>query len=314
MPATESISNPPSLDDYLALPRPESSKGGLRVEEAAASSRPREPLVSIVTVVRNGLMTLPRTLDSVLSQDFPQIEHVIVDGGSTDGTLDLLRANQHRIDLWISETDRGISDAFNKGIALARGEIVGLLNSDDWYEPGAIRAVVTAMQTSGADISCGRLQYWDANRRTYLVTSDPALLARGMSVGHPTVFVRRDCYRKYGLFRLDFRVAMDYEWLIRASTAGARFAAIDRCIANMQGGGVGDRRWRDSQREVARARSLHVGGAAGTIAYHSFVARRIFIGSVRRVLDAMGLGMLRRAYHRWFSPITITADQHDDPR
>ena len=97
----------------------------------------------------------------------------MVDGQSTDGTLHVLQQNQNRIALWISEADRGISDAFNKGIALSRGEIIGLLNSDDWYEPGAISAVVEEMQRTGADIACGRLQYWDGDRRTYLVDSDP---------------------------------------------------------------------------------------------------------------------------------------------
>ncbi len=312
MAANGTLPEVPLLDDYAALPLPESRKGGRRTLEVSGTSASAFPSMSIVTIVRNGVRTLPRTLDSVLSQDFPNIEYIIVDGGSTDGTLDLLQANQNRIGLWISEADRGISDAFNKGIALSRGEFIGILNSDDWYEPGAIGAVVAEMGRTGADIACGRLQYWDGSRRTYLVTSDPALLPSGMSVGHPTVFVRRDCYHKYGLFRLDFRLAMDYEWLLRAKAAGAQFAAIDRCIANMQGGGVGDRRWRESQREVARARSLHVKGAAGALAYHSFVIRRIFIGSVRRLVDATGLSVLRRAYHRWLSPITITSNQRDD--
>lgn len=253
-------------------------------------------------------------MDSVLSQDFPGIEYVIVDGGSKDGTLDILRAYQSRIGLWISEADGGISDAFNKGIALSRGEIVGLLNSDDWYEPGAIGAVVAQMQRAGADIACGRLQYWDGDRRTYLVQSDPAKLKHGMTVGHPTVFVRRECYLKHGLFRLDFRLAMDYEWLLRAKAAGARFVVVDRCLANMQGGGVGDRRWRNSQREVARARGLHVEGADNAFAYYAFVVSRLVMGSVRRLLDAAGLGVLRRAYHRWLSPVKVVTNRDDGAR
>ena len=310
----ENSSKVPSFDDYAALPGAESQKGGRRTQEVSGVVAAALPLVSIVTVVRNGAKTLPRALDSVLSQDCPEIEYIIVDGGSTDGTLDLLRANQSRIGLWISEPDRGISDAFNKGIALSRGEVIGLLNSDDWYEPGAINAVVAQMRKSGADIACGRLQYWDGDRRTYLASSDPAQLEGGMTVGHPTVFVRRDCYRRHGLFRLDFRLAMDYEWLLRAGTAGARFVVVDRCLANMQGGGVGDRRWRDSQREVARARALHVRGAGSAFAVHAFVARRIIMGHVRRLLDAAGLGVLRRAYHRWMSPVTVTSDRDDGAR
>ncbi len=269
------------------------------------------PQVSIVTIVRNGLKTLPRTLESVTGQDVSGIEYVIVDGGSTDGTLDLLQANEHRIDLWISATDDGISDAFNKGISLCRGAIIGLLNSDDWYEPGALAAALQQMQQTGADIACGRLQHWDGDRRTYLASSDPTHLAQGMTVAHPTMFVRREAYRKLGLYRLDFRLAMDYEWLLRAVTAGARVAVVEQCLANMQGGGVGDRRWRDSQREVARARALHIPGARTAFAYHSFVVRRIAMGYVRRVLDATGLSVLRRAYHRWVAPNTIVSSRDD---
>jgi glycosyltransferase involved in cell wall biosynthesis len=311
MTKADSASNAPSLDNYPASPRLDNPNGG-RHAKIIDETGGNPPLISVVTVVRNGVGTLPRALDSVFSQDFPDIEYIVVDGQSTDGTLNILQENQNRIALWISEPDLGISDAFNKGIALSRGEIIGLLNSDDWYEPGAIREVVAEMRRTGADIACGRLQYWDGDRRTYLVKSDPAKLERGMTIGHPTVFVRRECYRKHGLFRLDFRLAMDYEWLLRAKAAGAHFAIVDRCLANMQGGGVGDRRWRNSQREVARARALHVRGADNAFAYHAYVVRRVFMGSVRRMLDAAGLGAIRRIHHRWFSPVTVTSTRDDN--
>jgi len=219
-----------------------------------------------------------------------------------------LEANQSRISLWISGPDRGISDAFNKGVALSRGEIIGLLNSDDWYDPGAVRAAVACLQESGADILCGGLQYWDGDEKTYFVMSDPFKLHRGMTVGHPTVFVRRRCYRDYGLFSLDYRLAMDYEWLLRASTSEAQFVVLERGIANMQGGGIGDRRWRDSQREVGRARAAYLPRAAGVF-HHLYVFRMISMGMARRILDSTGLSILRRLYHRWFSPIKITSNR-----
>ena len=311
MAQNESRSKAPVLEDYPVVPPAGSANGGRRAKPGTDTSTSVASLVSIVTIVRDGVKTLPRTLASVLSQDYPNIEYIIIDGASTDGTLDLLRANEHRIDLWVSAQDQGISDAFNRGIALSRGEIIGLLNSDDWYEPDAVQAAVDLMRQASADIVCGRLQYWDGDRPTYLAASDPAQLDRGMTVGHPTVFVRRDGYCRMGLFRLDFRLAMDYEWLLRAREAGARFAVVDQRLANMQGGGVGDRRWRDSQREVARARAMHIRGAASALAVHGFVVRKIFMGSVRRLLDATGLGALRRAYHRWLSPVSVTSDRHD---
>jgi glycosyltransferase involved in cell wall biosynthesis len=306
-----SFCGPPLLSSYSNEPGPGSLKGGLRCKGVIGTSNADSPLVSVITIVRNGESTLPRTAQSVISQDYPWVEYIIVDGQSTDGTLDVLRAHDNLIALWVSEPDTGISDAFNKGIAFARGEIIGLLNSDDWYEPGAISAAVATMQREDVAVVCGKLQYWEENHKTYLVTSDPGLLDRGMTVGHPTVFVRRDAYQQYGLFRLNFRLAMDYEWLLRAKTKSARFATIDRCLSNMQGGGVGDHRWRKSQREVAKARALHISGAATALAYNSYVARSIFKGFVRRSIDALGLSVIRRLYHRWLSPVAVVASQND---
>jgi glycosyltransferase involved in cell wall biosynthesis len=265
-----------------------------------------QPLVSIVTIVRNGVITFERAMQSVLSQDYPRVEYIVVDGGSTDGTLDIIRSLEDRIAVWVSETDAGISDAFNKGIAFAHGDIVGILNSDDWYEPGAISSAVHALAESGADIAYGKLQYWQNERRTYLVTSDASLLDRGMTIGHPTVFVRRACYERLGLFRLDFRQAMDYEWLLRAKTSGARFCFVDLCLANMQGGGVGDRRWRQSQSEVARARAVHLPNARGAIPYWTYLWLAIAKGTIRRALDMLGLSAVRRWKHRIMSRIRIT--------
>ena len=118
---------------------------------------------------------------------------------------------------------------------------------------------------SGADIVHGKLQYWEGARRSYLVTGDASLLEGGMSVSHPTVFVRRACYERLGLYRHDFRQAMDYEWLLRAKMSGARFGFVDKCLANMQNGGMGDQRWRESQKEAALARRIHLPRARGAI-------------------------------------------------
>jgi len=295
----------PTLTEYVSDPRPSSRHGGLRTGGAMPKTSSC-PLVSVVTIVRNGAATLARAAESVFSQDYPDIEYIIVDGGSTDGTLDIIRSQDGRIAVWVSEPDEGISDAFNKGIAFAHGDIVGILNSDDWYEPGAISAAVHALAKNGADIAYGKLQYWQNDRRTYLVTSDSRLLDRGMTVGHPTVFVRRACYERFGLFRLDFRQAMDFEWLLRAKTGGARFCFVDLCLANMQGGGIGDRHWRQSQSEVARARAIHLPNARGVVPYWTYLWLAIAKGTIRRALDVLGLSVVRRWKHRVMSRIRIT--------
>jgi len=302
--SSDSFRSVPVLADYLAQLRNVVVSGGGR-KSGWSFTNDSLPSVSIVTVVRNGVRTFERALQSVVSQDYPKIEYIVIDGGSVDGTLDLIRSRDDQIAAWISEPDHGISDAFNKGIALARGDIVGILNSDDWYEPGAVSAAVQALEENDGDIVCGKLQYWQNDRRTYLVTSDAGLLESGMTVGHPTVFVRRPCYERLGLFRLDFCQAMDYEWLLRAKVGGVRFCFVDQCLANMQGGGVGDRHWRQSQREVARARAIHLPEARGMIQYWSYLGPALLKGTIRRVLDALGLGAVRRWQHRIMSRIRI---------
>lgn len=295
----------PTLAEYPVEPRRSSASGGWRTRGINVASD-RQPLVSIVTIVRNGARTIERTLRSVQSQEYPWIEYIVIDGGSTDGTLDIIRSWNDHIAVWVSEKDAGISDAFNKGIAFAHGDIVGILNSDDWYEPGAISAAVFSLTESGADITYGKLQYWQNGRRTYLVTSDASHLETGMTIGHPTVFARRACYERLGLFRLDFRQAMDYEWLLRAKAGGARFSYIDLCLANMQGGGLGDRHWRQSQVEVARARAIHLPSSRGVIPYWTYLSLAIAKGTIRRALDMIGLNVVRRWKHRFMSRIRIS--------
>ena len=297
----------PSFKDYSAEAAEEVVRGGRRLLAVTPGFNAKDPLVSIITVVKNGMATLPRTIESVLSQDYRNIEYIVIDGKSTDGTLDVLRAFDSELSLWVSEPDSGISDAFNKGICRSRGEIIGILNCDDFYERGAVSSSVEAMQNSHADIAAGEMQYWQRDRKTFLVSSDPNQLEKSMTVGHPTVFVRRSCYGRIGLYRLDFRLAMDYEWVLRAKQQGARFVMVDRCTANMQIGGVSDKRWRDGQHEVARARALHVPGKNTAWAYHSYVGARIVKGAARRIFDRIGLGILRRLYQRWFSPVAVTS-------
>ncbi len=132
-------------------------KGGRRERGQQRSSSPDQPLVSIVTVVFNGAATLERTMQSVFTQSYPNIEYIIVDGGSKDGTVELLRKHEERLDLWVSERDRGIYDAMNKGVALCSGAWVALINADDWCEPDTVAefhcsAIATTRSETGTNI------------------------------------------------------------------------------------------------------------------------------------------------------------------
>jgi glycosyltransferase involved in cell wall biosynthesis len=180
---------------------------------------------SIVTPCLNAEATIAQTLESVRRQEVPGVEHVIVDGGSTDGTLDLVRAAGDNV-RFVSEPDNGLSDAVNKGIGMARNDVIGWLNADDVYLPGALARVATAfaqrpdalwatgrcliIDADGVEIRRGITRYKDSLLRRY---SFPLFLTQNF-VSSPATFVRRDAFDLVGRFEERFRYSMDYDmWL-----------------------------------------------------------------------------------------------------
>jgi glycosyltransferase involved in cell wall biosynthesis len=199
------------------------------------------PLVSIITIVFNGDKHLQQTIDSVIHQTYPNIQYVIVDGGSTDRTLDIIRMNENKIFKWISEKDEGIADAFNKGIQMCSGEIIGLVNSDDWLESDAVELAVKNI--GDADVVYGQVQFWINEKPAKLNKSDHTKLRLGMTVAHPASFVRRNVYEKWGGFKKRYRVAMDYDLFLRFLHRDVVFKGVPKVFSNMRSGGVSDNRW-----------------------------------------------------------------------
>jgi glycosyltransferase involved in cell wall biosynthesis len=216
---------------------------------------PTRPLVSVVTVVLNGAATLERTIRSVLDQTYRPIEYIVVDGGSSDGTLALIQAYAPHLACWISEPDGGISEAFNRGIRLATGDYVALLNADDWMDPSHIAKGVHALARSPAgfvfgDLRCASEQGGpshrvpgDAHYRRWLRHHMP-------DVNHPSMLVRRSAYEVVGLFDARYRVAMDYDWVLRADQAGVAGEYVPGLRVHMSLGGVSDRSFPKALREV----------------------------------------------------------------
>jgi glycosyltransferase len=178
--------------------------------------------ISIVTTVLNGRDTLEQAIRSISSQIYKNIEHIIIDGGSTDGTLEVISRHKERIAKFISEPDNGIYDALNKGIRLASGDVIGLLHGDDFYaHDRVLESVVNAFERQNVDSCYGDLLYVNKNDTDkvirYWKASEyhPGKFKSGWMPPHPTFFVKREIYEKYGSFKTDFRIAADYELMLR---------------------------------------------------------------------------------------------------
>lgn len=201
--------------------------------------------VSIITVVLNGKDTIGHTIESVLSQTYKGIEYILIDGGSTDGTVDIIKKHEDKIAYWISEPDRGIYDAMNKGINVATGEIVGILNSDDMYaETSVIEDVVNLVSKEKVDTCYGDLVYVDKDDTNKIIRHWKSgvyrkdMFKKGWMPPHPAFFVSRELYRKYGAFNTDFQIASDYELMLRfLYKFGCSTAYIPKILVKMRTGG-----------------------------------------------------------------------------
>ncbi len=177
--------------------------------------------ISIITATYNSASTIRDTLDSVASQKGVTIEHIIVDGKSTDNTLDVVRKYKHVATL-ISEPDKGIYDAMNKGVNLATGDVIAILNSDDFYQNNfVLSTVMTVFEDFGVDSCYGDLQYVDQNNTSKIVRTWKAgafnrkKFLTGWMPPHPSFFVKKEVYQRYGLFDLRLKSSADYELMLR---------------------------------------------------------------------------------------------------
>lgn len=200
--------------------------------------------VSIITATYNSERTIKDTLTSVKQQTYKNIEHIIIDGASKDKTINLINLYGHRGPL-LSETDKGIYDAMNKGVAMADGDIIGILNSDDFYSNSqVIEDVVAAFNTSDCEAVYGDLVFIDPNQTDKVVrkwvagTYDKSLFYKGWMPPHPTVFIRKEVYEKHGMFNLKFKSSSDYELLLRLMVLkNIKVGYIPRVLVHMRTGG-----------------------------------------------------------------------------
>lgn len=205
--------------------------------------------ISVITAVYNRRETVQQALESVFSQSYPNVESVVIDGRSTDGTVSVLEALRKKIDVFISEKDDGIYDALNKGIKHSTGDVIGFLHADDVFEDvKVIERIALAFQDPTIDAVYGDLVYVRHDDLSQVIrywksgVFNVATLSRGWMPPHPTFYVRRAVYDRLGVFDTRYRIAADYDTVLRFLAFGKiKVAYIPEVLVRMRAGGISNR-------------------------------------------------------------------------
>ncbi len=211
----------------------------------------KEPLISIITIAYNSDLTIERTIKSVLSQNYKNYEYIIVDGASKDGTIDIVKKYEPLFEgrlKWKSEPDNGIYNAMNKGVKMASGEIIGIVNSDDWLESNALQVVYELSLNTPelrSSLFCGSVYFHYANGEKQLFNSDKERFFKGIphhsynfGAYHPAIFVGRDVYSSVGLFDENFKIEADTDFIYRCYKDNKIFVFTSCVLSNMADGGA----------------------------------------------------------------------------
>ena len=197
--------------------------------------------ITIITVCYNSEHTIEKAILSVINQNYKELEYIIVDGGSTDGTVNIIKKYENYIYKWISEPDQGIYDAMNKGIAMATGDVIAFLNSDDWYMEDTLAYVSKRFQDKKIMILAGEGYVWQDEIRGGI--SQKALnkdieIRFKMTCFHPSTFAKKEVFEKIGGFDTKYKIAADYAWMLKAYDSGIVPVRISKCLSNFDMGGA----------------------------------------------------------------------------
>lgn len=259
----------------------------------------KKPVISVITVCRNSVATLEETICSVLAQDYDLLDYVIIDGGSTDGTLDIIERYRSRLGCVVSEPDRGISDAFNKGIARAKGDIIGIINSDDIMLPGALQAVAEAYD-GATDLYRGSVVI--VNKATgFRGRENPSmkfpLAPFVIHCAHQGTFISADAYKRWGGYDIKFRYMMDFDLMTRMYQGGAQLKRVEHDIAEFRLGGVST----TNSIKKKRYDVIHVvtnNGGGRLRAEWFYLYMRLYDFAKSAFIHLFGLDRLKRLHYR----------------
>lgn len=219
--------------------------------------------VSIITVSLNNAEYIEACIQSVINQDYVNIEYIVIDGGSTDGTIDIIKKYENKINAWISEPDEGMYDAINKGINISTGDIIGILHSDDLYIDEHVIGVVVQAFRNNIDSVYADLLYVERDNLENVVryydssVFQVSKFAYGWMPAHPTCFIKKNVYEKYGLYQTDYVIAADFELLVRFyAKHRVSYSYLPRIIVKMRTGGLSTRNFKSNtilNSEILRA-------------------------------------------------------------
>ncbi|MCX7182611.1 MAG: glycosyltransferase family 2 protein [Nitrosospira sp.] len=262
--------------DRLETDNPSRLEGGLRIYGKLKTGKVDMPLVTYVTVVRNNIATLERTIKSVQKQTYLNVEHIVIDGASTDGTIDIILRHASHIDYFVSEVDNGLYDALNKAISLARGQLICVLNSDDWLEPNAAAIAIKYMNPSNVNsllLSSARVQEGSVVHQWQPAFINPGSYFLCANACHNAIYASRDAYERSGPYDSSYKIAADFKWIMTCMDAGTVISYTKEATVNYS-----------------------LGGASGDFLKHSEECMRV----VQERFPFLTIGEIRGLYHSFF--------------
>lgn len=243
------------------------------------------PKISVITAVKNNKAGLLSTIESIRAQSYKPIEYIVVDGGSTDGTLEVIKQNEDIVIHWVSEADRGISDAFNKGLRLATGDYINFQGAgDSFYQSDSLQQLFQLCDKE-SDLICGQVArtslsgqcLWISPKKITPEFNKKSLLWK-LTLPHQALFTHRRFFEKWGEFDLDVKFAMDYEILLRAYHDFPSVTLLPVVVANWQAGGIGSQQIKKVLKEYHNLKSKHgVASALSLRLIHEFNLFKFFV-------------------------------------
>lgn len=246
----------------------------------------RCPKISIITITYNSEKTVRETLESIRKQQYQNLEYIVIDGGSRDSTLKIMEEYKDIISKSISEPDNGISDAMNKGILLASGELVGIIHSDDLLAEDTLNHLARVWD-GVSDVYYGHVIVMDDESRPIHVLKamkDLHGMEYGFKIIHPAAFVTKQAYQKYGMYDLKYKCAMDYDLMLRFYKAGAKFHYLDKILAHYRVGGTN---MKLREKTIKEVRDISISYGANPYKAEAIRMKKMLVDRLRPFLNRL---------------------------